>query len=166
MPRSPVTHPIKYTQGFLANPGKYPYTHGHSGVDIHSPNGDDFVSCVAGVVHIVNPNYLQYTVTSLGQPSYRGYGAAVCLDWGQGDGSFIRFLYGHGKNRRKSLDGKQVNEGIYLGESGNTGISIGYHLHFEMRHYLVHGEYYDRTLRARYDLMNPKTEFFDKYHIT
>lgn len=164
MARSPLTSPLVITQRFGVNPKQYPYTNGHPGIDLRSPNGDDWVSCVMGFVHFYNMNIWDWT-GSHGQPGYRGYGAVSCVDWGQADGSFVRFLYGHGKNRRKQLEGHWVNEGVYLAESGNTGRSTAYHLHFELRHYQRGGKYYDGTARLYYDLMDPEKDFLKHFNL-
>lgn len=159
MPRSPLDHPLIVTQGFLSRPSVYPYTKGHSGIDFRSPLGDDWFAVIPGFVHM-----LDYK-TWYG--AWTGYGAAVGLDWGQPDGSFIRFLYGHGKNRRKELDNGHVDEGRFLCESGNTGFSEASHLHFEMRKYPKDntGPYWDGKVKRRYYLLNPLKDFFQPYKI-
>lgn len=155
MPRSPIAGPIIITQRFGANPKNYPYTNGHPGVDIRSPLKDDWYSCVPSVYHVINRFY-----PLKNDPSYGGYGKAIALDWGHADGTFTRFLYGHGNDRRPSSEGQHFPEGTYVAESGNTGHSTAPHLHFEMRWYRVAGRFYDGTLKRYYDLKNPTT-FFD-----
>lgn len=149
MPRSPITHPIKITQRYLANPKNYPYTGGHSGVDIRSPLLDDWVACVVGVFHAIDYKDAWGRWTQ--------YGAAVAIDQGQADGSVIRFLYGHGANRRKELENRHVAEGQFLCDSGNTGTSTAAHLHFELRHYPRDGSgrYYDSKVKRKYNLLDP-----------
>lgn len=171
MPRSPIpsNNPLLVvkTNLFLARPHVYRSTGGHPGVDIWSPLGDDWFQCVPGVVHVINRWPWQYKGNIPQGNSYSGYGAAMAIDWGQGDGSFIRILYGHGRNRKLGKDGLNLDEGGYLCESGNTGFSSGPHLHFEMRHYPINktGKFYDGMLRRRYNLLNPLPHFFDKYKI-
>lgn len=168
MPRSPINTEVLVNKRnlFLARPSVYKTTGGHPGIDIHSPLGEDWFACVPGVIHLVNKLKTQIGLGS-GDPSYSRYGAAICVDWGQADGSLIRFLYGHGRNRRKELDGVHVEDGRFLCESGNTGYTTGPHLHFEMRHYPVNktGKFYDGTLKRRYNLLNPEAEFFKKHKI-
>lgn len=164
MPRSPLSLPLIITQNFGSNPASYPFTNGHPGLDLRSANNDPWFTCVPGVVHIVNKYWPLY-FSAFGQPGYGGYGAAICIDWGQADGTFKRFLYGHGKNRILGLDNKNVAEGIKVGVSGNTGKTDGgYHLHFEIRHYYKGAKYYDGTLKLRYSLDDPKN-FLRDYKI-
>lgn len=144
MPRSPLGKPLIVTQGFRANKDKYG-PQGHTGIDLRSRLDDPWFSCVPGFVHFKGT-----------WPYLTGYGAYIELDWGQNDGSYIKFIYGHGKNRRKELDNKHVAEGQKLAVSGNTGWSTAAHLHFEMRHY--------RPGKAGYTLLNP-IEFLEKYKI-
>lgn len=157
MPRSPLNHPLVITQHFGANPAAYPGTNGHPGVDLRSPLGDDWFACVAGVLGIrTDRNWYGKLV---------GYGMAAFVDWGQADGTFVRFLYGHGRERRLSLNGKHVEEGQYIAESGNTGRSTAPHLHFEMRRYYRKGtgagRYYDVKVGLTYNILNPVTDYFN-----
>lgn len=169
MPRSPInTLPLLVVKSnrFMARPKVYTSTGGHPGIDIWSPLGQDWTACVNGVLHIINKLKSQWGLGS-GDPSYSRYGAAVAIDWGQGDGSFIRFVYGHGRNRKLGKDNQHIGEGDYVSESGNTGFSSGPHLHLEMRHYPRNGtgRYYDGLLRKRYNLQDPEKEFLIKYKI-
>lgn len=150
----------------MARPEVYKSTGGHPGLDIDSPLGDDWFACVPGVVHFINKYPWQYLGNIPQGNSYSGYGAAMAIDWGQGDG-FIRVLYGHGKNRQWQKNNTHVGEGDYLVESGNTGFSSGPHLHLEMRQYPSNktGGFYDGLLKRRYNLLNPETEFLRKYKI-
>lgn len=162
MPHSPFLNnePLLETQGYMDNPKAYPYTHGHPGIDLRSPTGRKLTCCIDdAIVHFVSYRDL------LGR--WKDYGAAICLDWGQGDG-YIRFLYGHCQNRNNGFEGERVNPGMPLGESDNTGRSTAPHLHFEMRrfyHDKKRGRYYDSKVGAHYDLMNPLIEFFQKHKI-
>lgn len=169
MPRSPLSHPLIVTQNFLDRPSIYPETHGHSGIDFHSPLGDDWFSVVPGFFHLLDYGKFVWKLTPFPHKEWvwTAYGAAIGLDWGQADGSFIRFLYGHGKNRRKELDNHHVEEGRFLCDSGNTGFSDAAHLHFEMRKYPKDnsGEYYDPRVKRHYHLLNPLKEFFQPYKI-
>jgi murein DD-endopeptidase MepM/ murein hydrolase activator NlpD len=157
MARSPLNHPLVITQSFMADPASYPGTHGHPGVDLRSPLADDWFACVPGVLGIrTDRDWLGRLV---------GYGQAAFVDWGQADNTFVRFLYGHGRNRRRKLEGKHVDEGQYIAESGNTGRSTAAHLHFEMRRYYRprtgHGRLYDKSVGLTYNLLDPVKDFFE-----
>ena len=160
MPRSPLAKPLLITQDFGVGGPNYGLT-GHTGVDLRSRLGEDWFACVSGVLHARTDWKL------LPFPKLVGYGRAWELDWGQADGTFIKFIYGHGMNRRLRLNNKGVPEGEFIAESGNTGMSTAAHLHFEMRHYLrvKGGQKYDAKLGLFYNLLNPTTEFFQKHGI-
>ena len=171
MPRSPIPSrdPLLIVKMnlFMARPNVYRSTGGHPGIDIWSPLGDDWFMCVPGVVHFLIKWPWQYKGNINQGTSYSGYGAAVAIDWGQGDGSFIRVIYGHGQNRKWQKDNQNLGEGEYLMESGNTGFTTGPHMHFEMRHYPKNktGKYWDGLLKRRYNLLDPIPNFFNKYKI-
>jgi len=143
--RSPLGHSLVITQDFGVHEGIFGLKN-HTGVDFRSPLGDNWFTCVPGVLHLGGT-----------APYLTGYGAYWKLDWNQGDGSVITFIYGHAKNRQKGLDNHNVKEGVKIAQSGNTGWSTGPHLHFEMRLY--------KTGRRGYTLLNPRTQFLDKYKI-
>ena len=154
--RSPLNHELIITQDHGEAPANYPFTNGHPGLDLRSSNDDPWYSPIPGFVHIVNKYWPLY-FNGFGQPGYRGYGAAVCIDHGQADGTFQRHLFGHGKNRNLGLDNKHVGEGTKLCVSGKTGTTDGgYHLHWEIRHYYNGAPYYDGTVKLRYNLIDPK----------
>jgi hypothetical protein len=160
MPRSPLNKPLLITQDFGAAGPNYGLT-GHTGLDLRSRLSEDWFACVPGILHARTDWKL------LPYPHLVGYGRAWELDWGQPDGTFIKFIYGHGMNRRLRLDRQHVDEGQFIAESGNTGMSTAAHLHFEMRHYLrvKGGQKYDPKLGLFYNLLNPRTAFFDHYKI-
>ena len=162
MPRSPLNHPLIITQSFMANPATYPGTKGHPGVDLRSPLRDDWFACVPGTVTLRTDWGI--ILKPFPHVGLVGYGRAVELDWGQADGTFIKFLYGHGTNRLSFPPGQNhVEEGKFLAESGNTGRSTAPHLHFEMRRYYRpgtgHGRLYDKRLNLTYNLLDPVAEF-------
>jgi murein DD-endopeptidase MepM/ murein hydrolase activator NlpD len=57
-----------------------------------------------------------------------GYGNAVVVDHGNG----LSSLYGHLSSVHVSV-GEHVSQGQVIGNSGNSGLSTGPHLHFEIR---------------------------------
>ncbi|MCB0328335.1 MAG: M23 family metallopeptidase [Bdellovibrionales bacterium] len=87
----------------------------HDGQDIASVKGDKVMATAAGQV-------------ILAQQSFGIYGGAVVIDHGFGIGS----LYGHLSNIVVE-EGQQLTKGEILGNSGETGLAGGDHLHFEIR---------------------------------
>ena len=107
--------------GFRIHPVTGYYT-GHTGVDIGASYGSPVYAAADGTV-IVASN------------SYGGYGVAVVIDHGSG----ISTLYGHNDHVEVSV-GQHVKRGQIIAYSGNSGVSTGPHLHFEVR---INGSYVD-----------------------
>lgn len=107
--------------GFRIHPVTGYYT-GHTGVDIGASYGSPVYAAADGTV-IVASN------------SYGGYGVAVVIDHGSG----ISTLYGHNDHVKVSV-GQHVKRGQVIAASGNSGVSTGPHLHFEVR---INGTYVD-----------------------
>lgn len=88
----------------------------HSGVDLGVRTGTPVHAMADGTVLLAGAR--------------SGYGLAVVLDHGRGWTS----MYGH-LSRVRVRQGEPVRAGDLLGDSGNTGVSTGPHLHFEVRRY-------------------------------
>lgn len=89
----------------------------HKGIDLAAPKGSVVVAAADGVVRIATENLDENTA----------YGTIVVLDHGGG----FATLYSH----LSSFDvtpGQRVAAGQQLGKVGNTGVSKGPHLHFEL----------------------------------
>jgi len=87
----------------------------HRAIDIACRHGDVVVAADAGTVV-----YAEW--------GWAGYGNLVVIDHGNGFRSYYGHLYGF------YVDvGDQVERGQPLGAIGNTGLSTGPHLHFEIR---------------------------------
>ena len=86
----------------------------HDGIDIDVPEGTTVYASAGGEVYFYGE-----------QP---GYGNVVILEH---DGGFYT-LYGHLKSALV-IKGQYVEKGQKIAVSGNTGISSGPHLHFELR---------------------------------
>ena len=86
----------------------------HSGIDIPAPSGSKVVSAASGTVIIAN--YAS------------GYGNYVVVDHGGGKST----LYAH-LSRILVSRGQSVSRGESVGLVGSTGLSMGPHLHFEVR---------------------------------
>jgi murein DD-endopeptidase MepM/ murein hydrolase activator NlpD len=87
----------------------------HRAIDIATQHGDVVMAADAGTVV-----YAEW--------GWAGYGNLVVVDHGNGFRSYYGHLYGF------YVDvGDQVERGQPLGALGNTGLSTGPHLHFEIR---------------------------------
>jgi murein DD-endopeptidase MepM/ murein hydrolase activator NlpD len=93
----------------------------HTGLDIGVPTGSSIVAANSGTVIKAAWN--------------NSYGYMVMVDHGGG----IVTLYAHNSRLLVSA-GQKVERGQQIALSGNTGVSTGPHLHFEVR---VNGEYKD-----------------------
>lgn len=86
----------------------------HDGIDIVAPYGAPVYATGNGIVKV-------------NRPSMRGYGKVIMIDHGFG----YETLYAHlSKRAVKPYD--SVKRGQLLGYVGNTGISTGTHLHYEI----------------------------------
>ena len=93
------------------------YWYGHGAIDIGMPEGSSVVAADTG------------TITWAGWNIY-GYGNLVVANHGNGYETY----YAHLSNV-SVVPGQVVNQGQYIGASGNTGRSSGPHLHFEIRYF-------------------------------
>ncbi len=87
----------------------------HTGIDIAVPEGTPVRAAASG------------TVTFAGW--HEGFGVLVVIDHGNGYESY----YGHLSKLLVSV-GQSVSAGDVIALSGNTGLSTGPHLHFEVRY--------------------------------
>lgn len=90
-----------------------PYTSYHSGVDFRSPNGTPVQAPAGGTVVLAEAMGL--------------WGNAIVVDHGWG----LLTGYGHLSSIEVQV-GQQVSPGEQIGRVGNTGLSTGAHLHWEM----------------------------------
>lgn len=86
----------------------------HSGIDFTAPTRTEIYATGNGVVE--NTEY-----------SERGYGNQVLINHGYG----YQTLYGH-MSYIKVRPGQKINRGDIIGYVGNTGKSVGPHLHYEV----------------------------------
>ena len=86
----------------------------HTGMDFTAPKGTEIYATGNGVV-------------SAADNSKRGYGHHVVIDHGFG----YQTLYAHMKNLIVR-EGQKVKRGEVIGYVGNTGASVGPHLHYEV----------------------------------
>jgi murein DD-endopeptidase MepM/ murein hydrolase activator NlpD len=98
-------HPIKLTNEF------------HSGLDFRTPLKTPIYAPALGIVE-----YAGYSEGS-------GYGSLVIVDHGFGFKSY----YGHLDRQMVVKVGQFVKKGDHIANSGNTGLSSGPHLHYEVR---------------------------------
>ena len=95
------------------------YTRMHKGIDFGVPVGTPVMASGTGIVKIAGRS--------------NGYGNYMRIDMGNGYG----FAYGHLSRFAPGLHpGSHVHQGEIVAYSGNTGLSTGPHLHYEI---LVHG---------------------------
>ncbi len=96
----------------------------HQGLDISGYNvyGASIVAADGGTVVAVNKT------SKWGTGMFAGYGYAVIIDHGRG----LRTLYAH-CSRILVNAGDKVSKGQVIARVGNTGMSTGPHLHFEVR---------------------------------
>lgn len=90
-----------------------PYTSYHSGIDFRAPAGTPVYASAAGTVLLAEPLAM--------------YGNMVVIDHGWG----LLTGYGHLASIEVQV-GQQVRAGDVIGRVGNTGVSTGAHLHWEV----------------------------------
>ena len=90
----------------------------HKGVDIAMPEGTRLYASARGTL---------YNKTDSGDVT-KGYGYYVYIYHDNGTKS----LYAHMSKNNVVPDGTIVEQGQYIGDSGNTGTSTGPHLHYEI----------------------------------
>lgn len=90
-----------------------PYTGYHSGVDFRAPRGTPVHASAAGTVLLAEPLAL--------------YGNMIVIDHGWG----VLTGYGHLSSIEVQV-GQEVEQGALIGRVGNTGLSTGAHLHWEV----------------------------------
>ncbi|MCK9351329.1 MAG: M23 family metallopeptidase [Candidatus Paceibacterota bacterium] len=108
------------TSGYFVRPakgGKTQGIHGHNGVDFSGRGGLSVVAAASGKVLI-----------SLSSGYNGGYGKYVVIAHPNG----TQTLYAHLSANFVSA-GESVTQGQLIGNIGNTGLSTGPHLHFEVR---------------------------------
>ena len=113
MPRWPAQAPLTSPYGLRTLGSRLDM---HHGVDLGVPAGTAVNAMAGGTVTLAGPR--------------SGYGLAVMIDHG---GGWIT-LYGH-LERVDVAAGDRVRAGARVGLSGNSGLSTGPHLHFEVRRF-------------------------------
>ena len=109
--QAPISSPFGAREGLDANGF-------HKGVDFSAPEGTPIAASMAGEVVVAQND---------GMP-VSGYGIATIIKHSNG----MYSLYGHQSELLVSV-GDSVQQGQIIGKVGNTGISFGAHLHFEIR---------------------------------
>jgi len=89
----------------------------HAGIDLRAPIGTPILAPADGVVKII-----QYNQNS-------GYGNVVSLSHNYGFESY----YAHLQNKIVVKEGQFVKKGALIAYSGNSGMSTGPHLHYEIK---------------------------------
>jgi murein DD-endopeptidase MepM/ murein hydrolase activator NlpD len=112
----------------------------HDGIDLTAPTGTPVYATGAGKVVRVDHNR-----------SRRGYGNLVVIDHGI-DGLSSRYAH---LNSIKVRKGQVVERGDQIGTVGNTGLSTGPHLHYEIRRG-------SNTINPLYYYLNVSAEQYDE----
>ena len=113
LPRWPASAPLTSPYGLRTLGTRIDM---HHGVDLGVSEGTAVHAMSSGTVSLAGP--------------LSGYGLAVMIDHG---GGWIT-LYGHLQRVDVSV-GDRLRTGTRIGLSGNTGLSTGPHLHFEVRRF-------------------------------
>jgi len=126
---------VTFTQGFWVSPADAviwwgnqvpPYTRGaHPAVDFSAGYGTSILAILDGEVVYVGAN--------------SGFGNHMIIRSKLEDGSDVYVLYGHFSNIMTQV-GDQKKIGDVIGQEGNTGLSLGSHLHIEMSTLYVPGD--------------------------
>ncbi|MDR0408766.1 MAG: M23 family metallopeptidase [Campylobacteraceae bacterium] len=95
----------------------YEKTEFHRGIDFRAPLKTPVFAPAAGIVEFA------------GMQDNSGYGSLVILDHGFG----FKTYYAHLDKTMVVKYGKFVKKGEHIANSGNTGLSTGPHLHYEIR---------------------------------
>lgn len=86
----------------------------HEGLDVGAPIGTDIIAPADGIVKISGKN--------------PGFGNYIEIDHGYG----LETVYAH-NSLNLVKKGQKIKRGEILGKTGNTGLSTGPHLHYEVR---------------------------------
>ncbi|MDR1285955.1 MAG: M23 family metallopeptidase [Campylobacteraceae bacterium] len=95
----------------------YEKTEFHKGIDFRAPLKTQVFAPAAGIVEFA------------GMQDSAGYGSLVIIDHGFG----FKTYYAHLDSSMVVKYGKFVKKGEHIANSGNTGLSTGPHLHYEIR---------------------------------
>ncbi len=115
VPVSNVTSRLVSGFGYRIHP-IYKTMRMHTGIDFTAPIGTPVYATGNGVVKRIN------------RRNYSGYGIVCVIDHGYG----YETLYAH-LNKLNVRPGQKVVRGEVIGYVGNTGLSAGPHLHYEVR---------------------------------
>ncbi|SKC88398.1 LysM peptidoglycan-binding domain-containing M23 family metallopeptidase [Maledivibacter halophilus] len=102
------------SRGILTSPFGWRWGRRHSGIDIGIPTGTDVKAADGGKV--------------IFSGTKGGYGKCIIID----HGGNVNTLYAH-NSELLVKKGTKVFKGQIIAKSGNTGVSTGPHLHFEVR---------------------------------
>ena len=122
-----LTWPViaKITQQFATNPNSI-QPNGHTGMDFATPVGTSVKAAGAGTVVWADwATKLSASNQWWIAPAYAGI--TVIIDHGNG----LLTVYAHLNSTHLNI-GNKVAQGQEVGKSGNTGLSTGPHLHFEI----------------------------------
>jgi murein DD-endopeptidase MepM/ murein hydrolase activator NlpD len=124
---SPLLPPYTITEEYGYYTGVEASMGGHYGTDMSGGYGANVMSVLPGRV-VYSVSGCTVGDTSCGG----GYGNYVTIEHQLEDGSFLYTRYGH-LDSVLTYNNAIVEKGRIIGLQGNTGISTGTHLHFEVR---------------------------------
>ena len=127
------THPIVKKKEF------------HTGIDLRAKRKTKIYAPADGVINFA------------GFHKKSGYGVMIIIDHNYG----FRTLYGH-MNKVAVKKGAVVRKGDLIGYTGNTGLSSGPHLHYEVRHLQVAT---NPSIFMKWNMKNYETIFKKEKHI-
>lgn len=117
----------------------YGFIKPHEGIDIGAAEGTPIYATKEGTISYLRNDVTEINSKESTEETGGGYGNQVYID--HGDGTMT--IYAHMKydSIPNSLNiGTKVGQGEQIGEVGSTGVSTGYHLHYEIR---INGETVD-----------------------
>ena len=146
----------------------------HYAVDIINVSNIAFINYAGEIIRQGNPpgNVVAVASGNISDSGFDpGYGWFIEIDHGLNrevsarypQGSSYRSFYGHLVSEPAFAIGAAVEQNQVLGEIGESGISTGPHLHYEIRIYNPTGAY--RSKDGRFDKINPypgSTSFRDR----
>ncbi len=118
----------------------------HDGEDLYATIGMNVIATRSGTIVVATDGVIDNPPNQVGE----GCGNEIVID--HGDGFYTRYCHlTKGSVNKYSSVGMTVRQGQIIAQSGNSGGSLGPHLHFEIRE---GGMFYKETTRNPLDYIN------------